>query len=98
MRLGRTLLSLAQPVDPASFAKGYCVSGITQEDLSRMIGVSRTWVVLMLGVLSTGGVIVKERRRILIPSTQRLAQFVASEVHLPTVSQGYLADFDHPAF
>lgn len=78
-RLGRTLLSLAQPVDPASEAKGYCVSGITQEDLSRMIGVSRTWVVLMLGVLSTRGVIVKERRRILIPSTQRLAQFVASD-------------------
>jgi CRP/FNR family transcriptional regulator, cyclic AMP receptor protein len=79
MRLGRTLLSLAQPVDPARLAKGYCVSGVTQEDLSRMIGVSRTWVVLMLGALSTGGVIVKERRRILIPSTRRLAQFVASE-------------------
>lgn len=79
MRLGRTLLSLAQPVDPASDAKGYCVSGITQEDLSRMIGVSRTWVVLMLGVLSTRGLIVKEKRRILIPSVQRLAQFVANE-------------------
>jgi CRP-like cAMP-binding protein len=82
-RLARNLLLLAQPLEGKRSTEIHCVSGITQEDLARMLGVSRTWVVLMLGDLSTRGLIVRDRRRILIPSTQKLADYIAEIVEGP---------------
>jgi len=57
VRLGTTLLSLARRSDGEA-AQQFAVSGITQEDLARIVGVSRTWVALTLGLLEERGLIV----------------------------------------
>ncbi len=79
VRLGTTLLSLARNSDGEAAQQQFSVTGITQEDLARIVGVSRTWVALTLGLLEERGLIVKKKRLIAIPDMERLAGFVAEE-------------------
>jgi CRP-like cAMP-binding protein len=79
VRLGTTLLSLARNSDSQAAQPQFHVSGITQEDLARIVGVSRTWVALTLGLLEERGLIVKKKRLIAIPDMERLAGFVSQE-------------------
>lgn len=79
VRLGTTLLSLARNSDGQAARDQFAVSGITQEDLARIVGVSRTWVALTLGLLQERGLIVRKKRLIAIPDMDRLAGFVSEE-------------------
>ena len=79
VRLGTTLLSLARKSGAEPSEQHFSVSGITQEDLARIVGVSRTWVALTLGMLEDRGLIVKRKRLIAIPDMERLAGFVSNE-------------------
>jgi len=80
IRLGRALLSLARTDRQASPPR-LEVSGLTQEDMATMIGVSRTWVALTLNMLAVQGLIVKEKRHIVIPDRSRLSRFVERRTH-----------------
>jgi CRP/FNR family transcriptional regulator, cyclic AMP receptor protein len=55
------------------------IDGITQEDLARMVGVSRTWVVLSLKLFEEHGLIQRHRLRIVIPDSGKIMQFVQNE-------------------
>lgn len=79
VRLGTALLSLARRSEEGVSQEHFTVSGVTQEDLARIVGVSRTWVSLTLGALEKRGIILKTRRLIMIPSPERLAEHVAQE-------------------
>lgn len=92
VRLGTTLLSLARTSGGEATEQKFAVSGITQEDLARIVGVSRTWVALTLGMLEERGLIVRKKRLIAIPDMERLAGFVSDERarHRPAISMSPL--------
>lgn len=71
VRLARILVSLA--------GDGREIEGITQEDLARMVGVSRTWVVLSLKRFEDHGLIQRHRRRIVIPDTVKMLRFAQDD-------------------
>ena len=75
MRLARTLVSLAGEHSLSGDGL-HQIEGITQEDLARIVGVSRTWVVLSLKLFEERGLIRRYRRRIVILDTTRIVQFV----------------------
>lgn len=76
-RLARILVSLAGTAPGGGGARQ--IDGITQEDLARMVGVSRTWVVLSLKLFEDQGLIQRHRRRIVIPDVGRIVRFVQAE-------------------
>ncbi|MBN9429159.1 MAG: Crp/Fnr family transcriptional regulator [Burkholderiales bacterium] len=78
VRLARILVSLAG--EPASGQEGALqIDGLTQEELARMVGVSRTWVVLSLKQLEERGLIRRYRRRIVIPDGASMMRFVQQD-------------------
>jgi CRP-like cAMP-binding protein len=79
VRLGTTLRSLARLDETDSTRQRYHVVGHTQEDLAKMVGVSRTWVAIALSQLERHGLISKARGRITIQSAKRLEQFIEAE-------------------
>ena len=75
MRLAKTLVSLAG--EHSLYGDGlHQIEGITQEDLARIVGVSRTWIVLSLKLFEEHGLIQRYRRRIVISDSARIVQFV----------------------
>lgn len=78
VRLARILVSLASTKRPGGDGERQ-IDGITQEHLARMVGVSRTWVVLSLKLFEEHGMIQKHRRRIVIPDSGKLMRFVQDE-------------------
>jgi len=79
VRLGTTLRSLARPDDKDPTRQRFHVIGHTQEDLAKMVGVSRTWVAIALSQFERHGLISKARGRITIQSAKRLEQFIEAE-------------------
>lgn len=75
VRLARMLVALASQAS-ADDEHALQIDGITQEDLARMVGVSRTWVVLSLKQLEEHGLIRRHRRRIVIPDGESIMRFV----------------------
>lgn len=78
VRLARILVSLASAKTPGGDGERQ-IDGITQEDLARMVGVSRTWVVLSLKLFEEHGLIQRHRRRIVIPDGGKILRFVQDE-------------------
>jgi CRP/FNR family cyclic AMP-dependent transcriptional regulator len=76
VRLARLLVSLAGAKMPDGGGERQ-IDGITQEDLARVVGVSRTWVVLTLKHFEEQGLIQRHRRRIVIPDSGKILRFVA---------------------
>ena len=75
LRLARILIALSG--ESAADNDGQRrIDGITQEDLARMVGVSRTWVVLSLKHFEDHGLIQRHRRRIIIPDAKKMMLFV----------------------
>lgn len=76
VRLGTILKSLARPDDARQ-----CLSvvGLTQQELARMIGVSRSWVAIALSEFERLGLISKSRGKIVIRNAKRLDGFIAEE-------------------
>jgi CRP/FNR family cyclic AMP-dependent transcriptional regulator len=79
VRLGMTIQSLAHPDESDPAGKRHCVAGQTQEDLAKMIGVSRSWVGIALADLETEGLISKRRGRITIADMAKLENFIKTE-------------------
>jgi len=76
VRLARTLDSLAGDAAPGGVRQ---TDGITQEELARMVGVSRTWVVLTLKLFEEHGLIQRHRRRVVIPDGAKMMRFAQGE-------------------
>jgi CRP/FNR family transcriptional regulator, cyclic AMP receptor protein len=79
VRLGTTLQSLGRPDEKDPTRQRHHVVGHTQEDLAKMVGVSRTWIAIALSQFERHGLISKTRGRITIQSATRLDQFIAAE-------------------
>ncbi len=75
VRLGKVLAKLAM-VDPDSSAgSALVVRGLNQEDLASMVGVTRTWLTLMLSTLESNGLIWRKRLQIGIHDLDALQKF-----------------------
>ena len=78
VRLCAALKSLARPDSGEAAGRPLHVDGLTQEELAKMIGVSRNWVAIALGELERLRLITKRRGRITIISARRLDAFIVS--------------------
>jgi CRP-like cAMP-binding protein len=78
VRLCSTLKSLARPDSSIAAGQRLHVDGLTQEELAKMVGVSRNWVAIALGELARLRLITKRRGRITIISARRLDAFIVS--------------------
>jgi len=78
VRLCTALKSLARPDSGDAAGLRLHVDGLTQEELSKMVGVSRNWVAIALGELERLRLITKRRGRITIISARRLDAFIVS--------------------
>jgi CRP-like cAMP-binding protein len=78
VHLCSTLKSLARPDSGDAAGLRLQVDGLTQEELAKMVGVSRNWVAIALGELARLGLITKRRGRITIISARRLDAFIVS--------------------
>jgi CRP/FNR family cyclic AMP-dependent transcriptional regulator len=78
VRLCSTLKSLARPDDGDAGSQKLHVDGLTQEELAKMVGVSRNWVAIALGEIERLGLITRRRGRITIISARRLDAFIVS--------------------
>lgn len=79
IRLATLLLSLAQGEDSRRHSQCVELSGLTQEDLARMIGVGRPWISQKLRSLEEKGLIRRCGRRILITDIRKLSAFIGAE-------------------
>ncbi|MCK1357677.1 Crp/Fnr family transcriptional regulator [Bradyrhizobium sp. 199] len=78
VRLGSALKSLARR-ESARGVQELAISGVTQQELAKMVGVSRSWVAIALSEFERHGLISKRRGRIVIESVKRLDGFIAAE-------------------
>ncbi|MGO4714810.1 Crp/Fnr family transcriptional regulator [Bradyrhizobium sp. 2TAF24] len=78
VRLGTTLKSLARPEDSDPDGRRLAVAGLSQGELARMIGVSRSWVAIALAQFERDGLIARQRGRIVIVSLPRLDGFITA--------------------
>ena len=78
VRLCTAFKSLARPDSGEAAGRPLHVDGLTQEELAKMIGVSRNWVATALGELERLRLITKRRGRITIISARRLDAFIVS--------------------
>ncbi|WP_213287092.1 Crp/Fnr family transcriptional regulator [Bradyrhizobium sp. sGM-13] len=79
VRLGTVLKSLARPEPGHTAQQCLSVVDLTQQELARMIGVSRSWVAIALSEFERLGLISKSRGKIVIRNTKRLDGFIAEE-------------------
>jgi CRP-like cAMP-binding protein len=79
VRLGTILQSLARPEQGEATQRCLSVAGLTQQELAKMIGVSRSWVAIALSEFERLGLISKRRGKIVIPNARRLDAFIADE-------------------
>ncbi|MFO1110133.1 MAG: Crp/Fnr family transcriptional regulator [Bradyrhizobium sp.] len=77
VRLGMTLKSLSRPDSNVSSRRS--ITGVTQQELAKMVGVSRSWIVIALSEFERLGLISKSRGRITIESIRRFDNFLARE-------------------
>lgn len=79
-RLAGILLRLATPstIPPG---KALAVTGLTQEDLARLVGVSRSWINTTLAAFEDQGLIRRQKRSIDIIDVERLLKLFPD--HLP---------------
>lgn len=75
VRLGSALKSLAR-ADKESGTHRLTISGVTQQELAKMVGVSRSWVAVALSEFEKLGLISKSRGRIVIDNIRRLDSFI----------------------
>lgn len=79
-RLGNALRSLARPyLDPANGVETLVVDGITQQELAKMVGASRSSVTIALSEFVRLGLIDKRRERITIRDERGLENFIVQQ-------------------
>ncbi|MBV9458049.1 MAG: Crp/Fnr family transcriptional regulator, partial [Bradyrhizobium sp.] len=78
VRLCSTLKSLGRPESGDATGERLHIDGSTQQELAKMVGVSRNWVATALGELERLGLISKSRGRITIVSVRRLDAFIVT--------------------
>lgn len=84
VRLGKVLCKLAAlELGDAGGASGE-IKGLTQEDLSAMVGTTRSWVAQMLGHFEEIGLLKRRRGAIVIPDLHSLVQHIA-QLEMQTV-------------
>lgn len=72
VRLGKTLLKLAKPERPHLSDTRYCVQGVTQESLAKMVGVSRPWISSILSSFEDQGFVQRQHRVIFLADKYKL--------------------------
>lgn len=75
VRLSKVLVSVAVPDSDDASKTAMIVRGLNQEDLASMVGVSRTWLTLMLSMLESKGLLWRKRRQIGILDLDILQEF-----------------------
>jgi CRP/FNR family transcriptional regulator, cyclic AMP receptor protein len=75
VRLSKVLASVAMRDATGNSRKEVIVRGLNQEDLASMVGVSRTWVTLMLSTFESHGFIWRKRQQIGIRDLDALLKF-----------------------
>ncbi len=96
VRLGTILLALGAAADDEPHGTGLRVSGLTHEDLAKMVGASRTWVSVTLGAMERQQLIAKKKGSIAILDRERLASHIDAQrnrypsARAPAVEAGYL--------
>jgi CRP-like cAMP-binding protein len=78
VRLGNVLRSLAHP-DRFDESDTLVIRGITQQELAKMVGASRSWIGLALSDFERRGLIRKRRSWIEICDTRRLDSFIGQK-------------------
>lgn len=79
VRLATILLSLGTPDAGDPSASRLQVTGLTQEDLAKMVGATRTWVTLALGTMERNRLIEKKKGRITILERDRFIAFIEAQ-------------------
>lgn len=79
VRLGSALRSLAHPDQRAGESHVLVVDGITQQELAKMVGASRSWIAIGLSEFERQGLIRKRRGRIEICDARQLESFIARQ-------------------
>ena len=89
VRLGSILTSLAR-AESGGAGSRLVIDGLTQEDLAKMAGVSRSWVGTALAEFEHLALISKRRGKIAIEDQARLAHFISARRNGASHSQGCL--------
>ena len=79
VRLGNALRSLARPDQRSGERQVQVVDGLTQQELAKMVGASRSWITLALSEFERLGLIRKRRGRIEICDACRFESFITSQ-------------------
>lgn len=78
VRLGNALRSLARPDQRSGERHVLVVDGLTQQELAKMVGASRSWIAIALSEFERLGLIRKQRGRIEICDINRFESFITS--------------------
>jgi CRP/FNR family cyclic AMP-dependent transcriptional regulator len=79
MRLASTLNNLAALDEADSTGQSHVIIGLSQGELAKVVGASRTWVVLTLAEFDRLRLLERRKRGIRIPDLDRLMRYLAME-------------------
>lgn len=77
IRLAKILKRLASLEHHPAGSAEMSVRGLTQQELATMVGISRTWLVLMLSSFEKEGIVLRRRGRIVIKDPDALSALVS---------------------
>jgi CRP-like cAMP-binding protein len=79
VRLSNALRSLARPEQRPGDGQVLVVNGITQQELAKMVGASRSWIAIALSEFERQSLIRKRRGQIEICDARRLESFITQQ-------------------
>lgn len=77
-RLASTLINLAALDEQDPCGRVHVIEGLTQGELAKMLGASRTWVAITLAEFEKHGLLQRKRRWIRIPDLDRLLRHLST--------------------
>lgn len=77
IRLAKILRRLASLENHAAGSAEMSIRGLTQQELATMVGISRTWLVLMLSSFEKEGIVLRRRGRIVIADPDGLSALIS---------------------
>ena len=77
MRIASILINLASLDEADPSGRSHVIEGLTQGELAKMVGASRTWVALTLAEFERRGLLQRKKRWIRIPDLDRLLRYLS---------------------
>lgn len=78
MRIASTLINLAALDEGDPTCHSHVIEGVTQSELAKMVGASRTWVALTLAEFERHQLLERKKRWIRIPDLDRLLRYLST--------------------